>query len=336
MDKATPQRHDVATEILTHLLKNPNDFVSGNELGKSIGISRVSVWNALKSLSENGFKFQAIKNKGYRLESEPTHVNIHLLKAYMAEFKTSIPITVLEEIDSTNSEAQRQLASKDSPSLAVIALRQTKGRGRHGRTWHSQSSGNLYISFGFRPTFRSELLSSFTPYMAVHLCHMLNTEFNIPVFVKWPNDLILADKKVSGMLAEARIDIDHIYDLIFGIGLNITPPQEWPSEIKDKAIALGQKTKAPLSINKIAAAILKTGCAGFSNFTKQNSSQEFLQLWEKYDFLKDKNVQAYEGNDVTAGIARGISTDATLRLELPDGTIKKLVAGEVSLSKPIK
>lgn len=332
MQKEKPKGEEIAIAILESMLMDSQGFVSGNELSTKIGVSRVAIWGTLKKLEENGFIFEAKKNKGYRLQKEPDTISSPLLKAYLAHNNTHIPLLVLDEIDSTNSEAQRRLSSSNEKALAVVALKQTMGRGRLGRKWHSSSLGNLYLSFAFKPTFGSDKLSTFTPHMAFAMCHMLNAKYDLPVFVKWPNDLVLNNKKLSGMLAEARIDIDHIYELIFGIGLNIIATRKWPNELKDRVIAMNQEKNLTVGINRIAADIISTGMDTFLSFAKKADMTENQALWDKYDFLKGKDIEVFEGQTQLKGQANGINSDGTLKLKLPNGTIKSLFANEVSLS----
>src|SRR4051812_41871675 len=139
------------TVILTELVAAEPEFVSGSALARKLGISRVAIWQYMEKLREQGFAFEGVRARGYRLTARPSGLNAALVQAYRRDRAGDFPLTLLAEIDSTNDEAPRQLAAGKEAPFAIIAQSQTKGRGRFGRAWHSEANGNLYASFAFRP-----------------------------------------------------------------------------------------------------------------------------------------------------------------------------------------
>lgn len=325
-------------DILTALLKAGHSFISGNDLADSLNISRVSIWSHLEKLKQYGFSFEAIRNRGYRIEKEPEIIHPDLLNAYLKFNNTQLPVFCFDEIDSTNSEAERLLSNKNSPTpFVVVSNQQTHGRGRHGRSWKSDDSGNLYLSFGFKPNLSPSLLKSFTPWIATKLCAHLNHELNVPIMLKWPNDLLLHGKKISGMLAESRIDVDSTRDLIFGIGFNINGnPQIWPPELQAIATSLKAENNRPFNINKITASIINSILLAYDDFINNSWKTEFPVLWAKFDSLYDKYVKGFHGTTPIEGIAKGINEVGALKLLLNNGTVLVLDIGEISFSSPIK
>lgn len=329
--------NQINISILSAMLKAGDFFVSGNDLANSLKISRVSIWSHLQQLTKESFLFEAIRNRGYRLQKEPNTIHPDLLNAYLNLNATSLPIIYLKETDSTNNEVERQLLNKFPTPFAVITTKQTQGRGRHGRNWYSDDSGNIYISFGFKPNLSPTLIKSFTPWVAAQICDHLNQTLNLPIQIKWPNDLVLHGKKISGMLAESRIDIDCTRDLIFGIGLNVNGnPQTWPSEIQETATSIQNITGKPLNLNRTVASLISCILSAYNQFIQNTWQSSLPSLWTKYDFLYDKYVKGFQGSNPIEGTAKGINEIGALKLLLNNGSLILLDTGEISFSTPIK
>lgn len=326
----------INVQILSKLLQSGVNFISGNDLAKSLDTSRVSIWAHFNTLRQEGFEFEAIQNKGYRIKSTPGELHADLIKAYLHNSNIDLPIIYLPEVDSTNTEAERHLADNHPTPFAVISSKQTAGRGRHGRSWLSENEGNTYISFAFKPNISPELVNPFTPWVATQLCHHLSQIYDIPLQLKWPNDLLIKGKKVCGMLAESRVDFDHTRDLIFGIGTNInSDPKSWPKELQKTATSLKAACSKAFNINEFAANILATILNAYNEFINNNWKDKLQELWPTYDVLYNKEVHGFHGTIPINGVAKGIANDGALKLLLPDGTLKLLHAGELSLSSPI-
>ena len=207
--------------ILCELLDHDPDFVSGTALARKLGMSRVGVWMHMEKLRAQGFEFEALRNHGYRIRRPPAELNPLLVQAYLKPRRQPLDLLWLPEIDSTNAEAERQLAAARPTPFVVLARRQSLGRGRFGRVWHSAGHGNLYASFVFRPRLEPGRMSTFTLWMGANLCDLVANFCSLQPGLKWPNDLYFGGRKFGGMLTEARIDADQIRDLVFGLGLNV-------------------------------------------------------------------------------------------------------------------
>jgi BirA family biotin operon repressor/biotin-[acetyl-CoA-carboxylase] ligase len=219
--------------ILRELLAADHGYVSGTRLAKSLGISRVAVWMQLQKLTRQGFAFTAVRSRGYRLAKTPAQLHAGLVHAYLSGRPRPPHVICLDSVDSTNSEAERQLAAGCPVPLVILARAQTQGRGRRGRAWHSPPAGNLYSTFVFRPRLEPARMHDFTLWMGLNVCELVANFCKIAPGLKWPNDLLVNDRKAGGMLTEARIDADQIRDLVFGLGLNLNGrAQDLPRELQ--------------------------------------------------------------------------------------------------------
>ncbi len=210
--------------ILRELLAREPNWVSGTSLAAKLGISRVAVWQHMEKLRGAGFTFEAQRARGYRIAARPAALHAALVETQLRVRPRAFSLLVLDEIDSTNDEAARQLSAGRPTPFAVMARRQTRGRGRFGRLWHSGASSNLYASFAFRPRVEPDRMQTFTLWMGVNLCELLVKFASVTPGIKWPNDILFEGRKAGGMLTEARVDSDQIRDLVFGLGLNVNTP----------------------------------------------------------------------------------------------------------------
>jgi BirA family biotin operon repressor/biotin-[acetyl-CoA-carboxylase] ligase len=299
------------------------------------------VWARLQKLQHDGLAFKAVRGRGYRLAREPEALHPAVLEAYgrlraHGKGAARFQVIYLPEIDSTNEEAERRLAASAKTPLVIFAGRQTAGRGRLGRAWHSRETGGLYLSFGFQPRLPPARMPKFTLWMGLRLCRMLNETHGLPVRVKWPNDLVHEGRKLAGMLTEARIDADVMRDLIFGLGLNVNgDPTRWGkagSEAARVAATLQQINGGrPLPINLIAADVAAAGVQAYEDFIGGLPEREFATLWKNYDALAGREVTVRSAEGEWRGRASGLEESGALRLVLADGTVRSVSSGDVTL-----
>ncbi|MBI2498276.1 MAG: biotin--[acetyl-CoA-carboxylase] ligase [Opitutae bacterium] len=320
--------------ILRELLAGESAPVSGTRIARKLGISRVAVWMQLQKLTKQGFVFAAAHSRGYRLVRTPTQLHPGLITAYLSGRPRPPLLVCLDSVDSTNSEAERQLAAGTPVPLVILARAQTAGRGRRGRTWHSPAGGNLYCTFVFRPKLEPALLQDFTLWMGLNVCELITNFCKIDPGLKWPNDLLLAGRKAGGMLTEARVDADEIHDLVFGLGLNLNGrAADLPRELQHTATTLAEATGAPVDPNRFAAALIGRMLGAYVQFVDDEYRDKFAELWKRYDVLRGRPVSVVQGTRTVAGTATGIDDEGSLIVRLASGRTERFRAGEVTLGR---
>ena len=333
-----------ATTLFTALLDAGADgFVSGEELAQLLGVSRVSVWAQLQKFQAEGLECEAVRGRGYRLRAEPATLHPAALAAYVrlrhrGRTKPNIEVIYLPEIDSTNSEAERRLAAGARAPFVIFAGRQSAGRGRLGRAWHSAETGGLYLSFAFRPQLPPARMPKFTLWMGLRLCAMLNDNYKLPVGVKWPNDLVHDGRKLAGLLTEARMDADLMRELICGIGLNVNgSPDAWTGGQRGAAAAKVAGTLQQLNngnalaINAVAADVVLAGERAYAEFVSGAYDAKFDALWSRFDTLRGNDITVTLPTGTIKGKASGLDASGALRLVLPDGSTRFIQSGDVSI-----
>jgi BirA family transcriptional regulator, biotin operon repressor / biotin---[acetyl-CoA-carboxylase] ligase len=320
--------------ILRELLARDPDWVSGSVLAAKLGISRVAVWQHMEKLRAAGFGFEAQRSRGYRISTRPPTLYAPFIETQLKVRPKHFSLLVLDEIDSTNDEAARQLSAGRTVPFAVLARRQTRGRGRFGRTWHSDSASNLYASFAFRPRVEPGRMQTFTLWMGLNVCELVANFANVMPGIKWPNDILFDGRKAGGMLTEARVDADEMRDLVFGLGLNVNRPLEgWPADLSRRAVALEDMTGAPLDLNRLAAALIGRVLLAYQAFADGEHMKTFADLWHRYDVLRGKPIVLLEGGRRHHGTVTGLDDEGALLLRDDHGKVQRFRAGEVTLEK---
>ena len=320
------------SSIICAFLEANGQPVSGDRLAKDLGVSRVAIWGRLEKLRTAGFIFTASPRKGYSLKEVPRVLHPALLDAHCRKLKVSLPVEYFETLDSTNTEAERLLANGKEAPFIVLAQSQTAGRGRLGRKWHSSDKGNIYLSLALRPFILPERLKPFTLWMGLSLCRYIEDTLGIKLGLKWPNDILSPDgKKIAGILTEARLDADTVRDLIFGLGLNISPQQDFPNELKMIAGSLTHTSGEHLDINALTAGIIKNILTSWEEFKDNHWADAFKEYWSRYDILTGKVVTIQLRGEPVTGLVEGIDEVGLLRIKSADGKIVSISSGEVTL-----
>jgi BirA family biotin operon repressor/biotin-[acetyl-CoA-carboxylase] ligase len=321
--------------ILRELLAREPGFMSGAALAAKLGVSRVAVWQHMEKLRTQGFAFEAARARGYRLTQRPAALHLAFILAHLKGRARDFSISLLDEVDSTNDEAARQLAAGRPAPFVILARRQTRGRGRLGRAWHSEANGNLYSSFAFRPPLAPGGMTTFTLWMGVNVCELIANFCQVAPGIKWPNDILFDGRKAGGMLTEARIDADQIRDLVFGLGLNLNSPAgAWPAELARRATSLSEQTASPLDPNRFTAALIGRVLLAYTQFVDGDYRQTFADLWNRHDVLRGRPVTVLQAGRRFTGIAAGVDDAGSLLVRAPGGGRPlRFQAGEVTLEK---
>ena len=236
-------------------LKRAKDYISGEYLSSTLNVSRTAIWKHIKNLKSKGYIIEGISNKGYKLISSPDLLNKSEL---LPLIKTSIigkNIIHFDDIDSTNIKA-KELAQKNiEDGSIIIAEKQTLGSGRFNRKWVSPNGG-LWFTLVLRPTIPPTEAPKITQIAAASIYKTL-MDFNINTTIKWPNDILLNNKKLCGILAEMKCDMDSVHYLTLGIGMNININEsDFDESIKSTATSLKIQYNKQFERSEILAGFL--------------------------------------------------------------------------------
>ncbi len=221
------------------ILRDSNDFVSGEAISDVLGISRNAVHKHVKSLRKRGYRILGVSRRGYRLEDEPARLSMGHVTQRTENTMFGHSFRYHDEIESTNLEA-KALALKGAPEgTVVVAEAQTAGRGRLGRRWTSPAGKGLLFSVILRPTLPMSEAHLLTIVAATAAAEAIEKHVPARVAIKWPNDLFIADRKVGGILMEVSGEQDEVDWVVLGIGLNVnTEFSELPVALRRTATSL--------------------------------------------------------------------------------------------------
>lgn len=297
----------MSTNRLLELFEqNPGEYVSGEMISQELGVSRTAVWKQIKKLESLGYVFDASRRLGYKLISLPDIISVPQLVSQLKSKVFGSSIEWHEAVDSTQNLAQR-LAEEGAPEgTLVIAEQQNNGRGRMGRGWVSPQGKGIWMSMVLRPSVPIHFAPQLTLLTAVALCRSLRRVTSLPIGIKWPNDLLIEGKKISGILLESTAEDERLRYVIAGIGISVNlEKSDYPEEILDKVTSL-----------RIAN--------GGEGFDRTTIISDFLQEWEQlYLLYLDKGF----GPIITLWEALSVSLNQPARLITPQGIIDGVPIG---------
>jgi BirA family biotin operon repressor/biotin-[acetyl-CoA-carboxylase] ligase len=298
---------------ISKILRAEKGVVSGASLSDQLGISRVSIWKHIHQLQQHGYDIRATA-KGYQLAGDTDAL-------HPWEFpEREDHVHCFEQVDSTMDIA-RNLARKGCPHFTVIiADRQRKGRGRLKRRWLSDSGG-LYFTVVLRPLIPPVFSPRINLCASLTLAKTLNTAFSVTAAVKWPNDVLVDDKKISGMLSEMEAEADRVAYINVGMGINVNND---PSPLEPGAVSLKEILGRRVSRKKLLARFLDA----FEDSLTEPGFENVVAEWKQYTVTLKRHVKIVTLRDELEGEAVDVDQNGSLILRLSDGSLKTVSYGD--------
>lgn len=308
--------------------------VSGTALGHRLGISRTAVWKGIRRLEELGLEIAAQPGRGYRLAAP-----LELLDA--DAIRSALPDAVagrldrLEILDATDSTNDRVLESgrPNGALVACLAEYQAAGRGRRGRRWLAAPGQSICLSVGGRLPLAPADCTGLAPWAGLACAEALAEAGVAGVALKWPNDLLLGEGKLGGILIELRGEAQGPVTVAVGVGINLRLGDEARAEV----LAAGglppaalAEVAAGIGRNALAARLVAALAETLWSLPRE-AGRDLPAAWGERDALRDRAVRIENAGPPLAGVARGVDVDGALLLELPDGGVRRVTAGEASL-----
>lgn len=315
-------------KIIEVILNNGEDFVSGEALSKKLGISRTAVWKHINVLRQEGYDIESVNKKGYRLISSPNDL-LNPQNIYH-NLKTEIigkNIIHLESVDSTN-DYLKKIGNDVQEGTVVISEEQTKGKGRLGRNWQSKSKEGIWMSIILKPEIVPYKAPFITLIAGAAIVKALNG-LQVPVKIKWPNDIIINNKKVSGILTELSAEIERVNYVVVGIGMNVKNLY-FDKELEEKATSL-YKENYYLSRVELVSQIIYEFEKLYKNYIENNNKEETLRICKEYSAILNKDVYIIKDDKKELVKCIDISNDGNLIVRDSNDTIQEILSGEVSI-----
>ena len=315
-------------EILA-LLRESDDYISGQELCRRFGVTRSAVWKAVGQLKKEGYEIEAVQNRGYKLVKAEVYGESELRSRIRTVWAGS-ELHFYRITGSTNLLA-KQAGEEDAPHGALfVADEQTAGRGRRGRSWQSPPGANIYFTILLRPDFAPDQASMLTLVMAHSVACAIHRLTGLEPSIKWPNDVLLEGKKVCGILTEMSVEREYSHYVVCGVGINVVS-QDFPEGIREHAIAVEEVYGQAVSKGALLQYVMEDFERDYDAFVAAGDLTPLLESYNGMLVNRDRRVRVLDPKGEWEGIARGINAGGELLVEGIEGGIQNIFAGEVSV-----
>ncbi len=257
---------------------------------------------------------------------------IEKLRSLRKEKLIGREILYFPEIDSTNRVAREEAGRGAPEGTAVLADSQSQGKGRLNRRWHSPAGVNLYASIILRPPISPASAPQIPLVAGVAVARALATLSGLKPGIKWPNDIYLGGRKVSGVLSEMDAQGGIIHSVILGVGVNVNSRKEdFPPEVSQIATSLRAEVGREIPRETVAAEIFEEVEEEYFLFLREGLSPRLNQEWNRLSWINGKRVTLRMQAGEISGQALGLDTDGALLVLDDEGRTRRYIAGDVSL-----
>lgn len=315
-------------QIIAYFRESPNSFISGQELSDRLGCTRTAVWKHIQELRSQGYRFESVPRRGYRLAIEPDKLSAARVLAACGPLDIVTELKLHDTLDSTQSEAHRLAAGGAPHGTLVIADSQSAGRGRHGRAWYSPAGQGVWMSLLVRPALPLLFAPQMTLVTVVALCRTVRQKLQLDAGIKWPNDLLVHGRKFSGILVDSTGEDELVRYMVIGVGIdcNLTG-EDYPPELTDKATSLFIETGRRLDRTQLIADFLAEFDALY-NVYMSSGFGVIRSLWESLSITLGQQVSIRQGETRIEGIAEAMDEAGALLVRRADGTLSRVYSGE--------
>jgi BirA family biotin operon repressor/biotin-[acetyl-CoA-carboxylase] ligase len=315
--------------LLTLLAENATIVISGARIAREIGVSRSTVWRWVERLRELDVKVKGQPRTGYFLEKVHDILTPDLLHKRLKGRLFGKRILHFFKTDSTNRVAMELGYAGEPEGAVVLAEEQTAGRGRAGRAWHSERGTGLYFTLLLRPKLSPVQAPILTMLAGIAAHSAITAQTGVSPDLKWPNDLLLNDKKIGGTLTEMHAEPSQIRFVIIGCGINVNQ-ETFPEELTGVATSLRRETGHSHSRLELLVRLLSEFETDYNRFLREGIAPVIERFQRISPFANGKRVRVDNGVHSYAGVTTGLSPEGLLLVKKYDGQIQAVIAGDVT------
>jgi len=316
--------------LLALLADNSLIPISGEKVAREIGVTRGTVWRWMEKLRSLGVNVKGHAGTGYQLERLPDILAPQLLRRGLGGTAFGKRIHHFFKVESTNEVAMR-LGHEDEPHGALaVAEEQTGGRGRAGRSWHSEKSSGIYLTAVLRPAITPSQASLMTLLAGLAAHDAVEEYCGLAVDIRWPNDLLCNGKKFCGILTEMHAEPDRVRFVIIGIGLNVNHTR-FPEALAPIATSLRAEAGRALSRLEIATKLLRQLDRYYNLFLAQGGAPLIARFAEVSSYARGKRVRIAAPGETYTGVTAGLEANGMLRVTRDgSGKTDAVISGDVT------
>jgi BirA family transcriptional regulator, biotin operon repressor / biotin---[acetyl-CoA-carboxylase] ligase len=322
----------VDAQILSALRLAGDGCVSGAELSERLGITRAAIWARIEELRTLGYEIEASPHQGYRLSAIPDVLHADDLLSLVSGTRViGRDIQVFQETSSTNDVVDRLARDGVGEGVVVLAESQSKGRGRLGRKWLSPSGKGLWFSVLLRPNLRPQEATQVTVLAATALARALRHHGIAQPAIKWPNDILVGERKLAGVLTELAAEIDRVRYVVLGIGVNVNFT-DIPGELRSSATSVRMETGRAARRAELAASILHELDFDYDRLCR-GEFPRIAEEWAGQCATLGRRVSIRVGNRTVHGRAESLDESGALLVRTDHGHLERIIGGDVTLEK---
>ncbi len=318
-------RHSIISRIAD------GNFHSGESLAKDLNVSRASIWQHIKALEACGLDIHAVQGKGYRLSHPIELLNSdaleqRLVSSFPLQFST---LDYFPDLESTNQFLLNKMSTENIHGKVCLTEYQSQGRGRQGRSWVSPYAHGLCLSVGWHFQPIPDGMSGLGLAIGVALAQALQSCGVASPGLKWPNDIVIDNRKLAGILIDMQLQGGGSCDVVIGVGLNIHATTDYQAKIDQPWAVLEDVVHSRIERNVVAETILISIFNMLITYAAEGFSAASSQ-WAEYDLLRGKDVNVNTGEDVISGRMQGVDENGALLLVNAKGQ-QRFFSGDVSV-----
>jgi BirA family biotin operon repressor/biotin-[acetyl-CoA-carboxylase] ligase len=316
-------------EKIIDFLRRKQDYASGEEISNRLGISRQALWKHIQELKEAGYDIAAVPHLGYRMICAPDRLFPAEISSRLNTKFIGRKIYYFDSVSSTMDIAMQLGLKNSTEGTLVLTESQTKGRGRLGREWFSPRYKGIYLSLILKPKILLNQAPILTLMASVSICEAIKEIAALEAQIKWPNDILMHQKKLGGILTEINAEMDGIRFIVIGIGLNVNNDKK---ALINGATSLKEQKKEGINRIELLQEILRAIEKNYLTF-QEKGAQSIIDKWRDYNITLGKRVKIYSHKKHIEGQAVDIDTDGSLLLRSDSGLVQKVTAGDVAHCK---
>lgn len=321
----------VKEQVLRTLEERRGEVVSGGTLSGQLGVSRTAVWKAVTALREDGLEIDSVTGEGYRLRETDDSLTADGIQALLHTQILGREVLVLPEVSSTNTVMKQEYAASRPEGFALLAQRQSAGRGRLGRTFASPDGG-MYLTVLLRPALALDKIHFLTIAAAVAVCRAIEDTCGFCPGIKWVNDVLQDGKKLCGILTEASIvgETGALDYVVTGIGINLRFDAAYLPELSGIVGGLSDFCERVPRRAELTAAVL-TRLEELYLHLKQGDFDPVISSYRELLCCMGKPILVIENGMELPAVCDGINAEGHLLVTMADGTKRELQTGEISI-----
>ncbi len=313
------------------------EFHSGEQLAKSLHITRSAIWKAIRQLQNLDVEIHAVSGKGYRIPHRLELLDKDQIQQNLkpTTFNAIDELVVLLTTTSTNDYLLNLVKQQSRKTIACLAEHQSKGRGRYGRSWVSSFGSSCYLSLLWYFDKDPRELMGLSLVIGVALVNALKAYgVRSAIQLKWPNDVLWQGRKLAGILIEMLAEPYGVSSVVIGVGLNLQIPPMLDDQITQPWVDLAEILDDSPKRNAFIVLLMDELVEVLQQFSKKGLDY-FISQWKQYDELIGKSVVLTTTQGYIEGVLQDISLQGELIIKTPDNTLQRFVHGEVSLREGV-